>query len=555
MKKEQFFRLLGELDDRFLEKYRQIDMHLSRKAMRKKRTLRILVAAACLALLIGACVPVGMMVAKWMDEGYAGPGPDPGGESGVEHGTGEPPQQDSSVTIRSFEELEEMREMLECKDEQMLDAYLQKVLSGRIKSKQELANFVTLVDNMAYAWLIDGELTWLCYQKGPSAGTGEIYEVLYVTVTAPNGDWVRCNYQLSWTDVEKTINKLVQNSANENLLPAPLSTADGRLTLYVETRGPHPTYDGDFIEWWCVLDGQIVEIDYFVADADKIDTAALIGSLEVADSITDYLENVTEPVTTQPPRETESQWNPDEIPDFVKLGYLNIAVLDANGDVAYRVDAETLQSMNRSVEVEYVPGGTLILECYAAYDRSGTVVNYRCSAEGGAAEQISFSEIETELTVDVQAEYVHYLRFSVPMDNMVTDNGKGYFMTMLGDAFAEIDGWALFEYITVYLVDAGGFGLFDLEKTHCPSYEDYLEVQACIDAGQPPMTDVVEILGKPHGYDSAAGMRIFVWTAEDGGTITVHVLSPDAEPMQWDEILTAEYGGAVAHHAYYYKGE
>ena len=61
MKKERFFRLLGDLDDAILEKYRQMDAQLSRKAHQKKRTLRILAVAACLCLLIGACVPVGMM--------------------------------------------------------------------------------------------------------------------------------------------------------------------------------------------------------------------------------------------------------------------------------------------------------------------------------------------------------------------------------------------------------------------------------------------------------------------------------------------------------------
>jgi len=61
MKKEQFFSLIGDLDDRFLEKYRQMDLYLSQRAYRKKRTLRILAIAACLALVIGACVPVGMM--------------------------------------------------------------------------------------------------------------------------------------------------------------------------------------------------------------------------------------------------------------------------------------------------------------------------------------------------------------------------------------------------------------------------------------------------------------------------------------------------------------
>lgn len=61
MNKEQLFCLIGELDDRFLEKYRQMDLYLSQRAYRKKRTLRILAIAACLALVIGACVPVGMM--------------------------------------------------------------------------------------------------------------------------------------------------------------------------------------------------------------------------------------------------------------------------------------------------------------------------------------------------------------------------------------------------------------------------------------------------------------------------------------------------------------
>ena len=61
MKKERFFRLLGDLDDAILDKYRQMDAQLSRKAHQKKRMLRILAVAACLVLLIGACVPVGML--------------------------------------------------------------------------------------------------------------------------------------------------------------------------------------------------------------------------------------------------------------------------------------------------------------------------------------------------------------------------------------------------------------------------------------------------------------------------------------------------------------
>ena len=61
MKKQRFFRLLGDLDDQILEQYRQMDVELSHKALGRKRALRALIIAACLALLIGACVPVGML--------------------------------------------------------------------------------------------------------------------------------------------------------------------------------------------------------------------------------------------------------------------------------------------------------------------------------------------------------------------------------------------------------------------------------------------------------------------------------------------------------------
>ena len=788
MKKEQFFRLLGELDDRFLEKYRQIDLRLSHKAYRKKRTLRILAVAACLALLIGACVPVGMMIAQLGND---------------------PSVPQPSITLQSLAELETMREMIACEDEQVLNDYLHSITGGGAYSRQDLIDFLHLVDNTPYVQMIDGEITSLTYNK-----TDERFSV---SVEAENGDSLNVSYELGIFDVEKSMEKAAKKLGKNNLLSAPLSTEDGRLTLYTETR--EPSDNGDVIRWQGILDGIAVYIVYWVADADAVDTAALLDRLKIADSIVPqfpgyawantefgaFVENpeyerycgifetysipepwvwvnregyddpeaplsyfandlfsaeigslnyegtwpqtlegqaahiyrivengasytvyldattgvlmgweiggkaqtsiatseqemmdlayaylasyvrdpraytlqvtkeegyticsyvryvggmqtcdaltayfdsegaldsiiwgylgafrnleevpdklidtvradltemgrqyadateikikglhiapdgrvaldcslirpeveyqylaylteakgaqetepvTTEPVTTEPPRETESQIDWNDVPKFVKFGYLNIAVLDANGDVVYRVDAETLQSMKRSVEVEYVQGGTLILECYAAYNRSDKVRNYRCTAKDGVTEQIDLAEITTELEVDVQAEYVHYLRFSVPIDNMVTDSDRGYSMEMLGDyVYSSIEGRALMEYVTIYLVEAGESLLFDHDKEHFPSYEDYLEVQACIDAGRPPMTDVVEILGKPHGYDSAAGMRIFVWTAKDGGTITVHVISPDAEPMQWDEILTAEYGGAVANHAYYYAIE
>lgn len=254
MKKEQFFRLIGELDDRFLEKYRQIDLRLSHKAYRKKRTLRILAVAACLALLIGVCVPVGMMIAQL--------GKDPSTPT-------------PSIHLQSIAELETMREMIACEDEEILNDYLHGITGGGAYSRQDLIDFLNLVDNTPYARFIDGTVTSLTYNEADERFT--------VTVDAENGESVYVSYELGMSDVEKNMEKAAGKLGRKNLLSAPLSTEDGRLTLYTETR--EPSSNGDVIRWQGVLDGIAVYIVYWVADADTVDTAALLDSLEIAASV------------------------------------------------------------------------------------------------------------------------------------------------------------------------------------------------------------------------------------------------------------------------------
>ena len=254
MKKEQFFRLLGDLDDGILEQYRQMDAQLSQKMLRKKRVMRAIIIAACLALLIGACVPVGMMIAQ-LGNGPSDPLP--------------------TIHVQSLAELETMREMVECEDEQILNAYLHSITGGGARSRQDLIDFLKLVDSMPYARFIDGEITSLTYN--------ETDEWLSVSVEANNGKSLYCNYQLGVSDVEKQMAKATRKLGRQNLLSAPLSTGDGRLTLYTETR--EPSANGDVIRWQGVLDGIAVLIVYRVDDADAIDTATLLESVEIAASV------------------------------------------------------------------------------------------------------------------------------------------------------------------------------------------------------------------------------------------------------------------------------
>ncbi|MBQ5362765.1 MAG: hypothetical protein IIU63_05395 [Clostridia bacterium] len=61
MKHEKLIRGIGEVDDRILERYHDIDTRLARKHAKKAMALRMTAIAACMAVLLCACLPLSMM--------------------------------------------------------------------------------------------------------------------------------------------------------------------------------------------------------------------------------------------------------------------------------------------------------------------------------------------------------------------------------------------------------------------------------------------------------------------------------------------------------------
>ncbi len=61
MKRKQLFVELTELDDQLLAQYFTMDKELARKHARKRMRVRVLAVAACVAILLCACVPAGML--------------------------------------------------------------------------------------------------------------------------------------------------------------------------------------------------------------------------------------------------------------------------------------------------------------------------------------------------------------------------------------------------------------------------------------------------------------------------------------------------------------
>lgn len=84
------------------------------------------------------------------------------------------------------------------------------------------------------------------------------------------------------------------------------------------------------------------------------------------------------------------------------------------------------------------------------------------------------------------------------------------------------------------LFDRGG-------KMHKPSYEDYLKIKQGM-----TVVEIVEILGKPHGWDAGAGQRYFGWSLDNGDAVWIQLTIPNVEGPDWDGLLTEDYGGAVA---------
>lgn len=188
-----------------------------------------------------------------------------------------------SMIAHGLSDLNEMREMLNCGDEEAFNNYLQSGVSGT-KSRERLDEFVRLVDFLPLIKLFDGEITWIEHYNTSSVTTGEPVEGVRITTKALNGNWLSLNYYLN-TDATTGSTPILQNGS-------------GSVKILSETREPHPSEPGTLIKWNMTIDGISVFARYYVADADSVVTEALIRELEVyllGDTATPPTTNTTEP--------------------------------------------------------------------------------------------------------------------------------------------------------------------------------------------------------------------------------------------------------------------
>lgn len=193
----------------------------------------------------------------------------------------DPPEPPDSIEVRSMQDFAVMKEMIACEDEALVDQYLSGLYGGGAQSKDDLIAFVSLVEKTPYIAFLDGEIVWISLTKGKSVDTNTSYEVLYISTQASNGDWVRLEYLLSEKDVAGKIAKESAEEKDTSLITTPIRNQDGKITLHIETREKHPSDPGDVISWVANVDGIFTRVIYYTTNASKVDTASLLGELQI----------------------------------------------------------------------------------------------------------------------------------------------------------------------------------------------------------------------------------------------------------------------------------
>ena len=185
-----------------------------------------------------------------------------------------------SIEIYSIEKLNEMRDMLSCNDEVQLGEYIKSVADCGIQNKDDLFSFVKLIDSLPQMSILEGNITWIRFSHSISEDTGKETDVVYVTTKSENGDWTRIEYVLSITDVSRKISEERELIGDNSVLNNTVKSADGNLTLYIETRKPHPSDEGTMILWIGEVKGIFTMIHYYTGNSSNVNTDNLFGNIQ-----------------------------------------------------------------------------------------------------------------------------------------------------------------------------------------------------------------------------------------------------------------------------------
>ncbi len=175
-----------------------------------------------------------------------------------------------SISVRNLEQLNEMREMVKCEDDEKLYQYLRSIEGGGADTREDLEVFLELIDSLSIINLLDGTVTWIS-QQGGDLNTGEHCNVVYITYTASDGNWVRLEYFLSVNDISAEIERRKkEHGLIEYMLASPVCNKDRKVKIYSELRKKHVSGEGYVTEWVANIDGIFTKIVLYSNEKEQI---------------------------------------------------------------------------------------------------------------------------------------------------------------------------------------------------------------------------------------------------------------------------------------------
>ena len=230
------------------------------------------------------------------------------------------PPMKRSVSVDSLEELSQLRELMFCTDQQELESSL---LKFGFFNVNDLSIFLEIVDSVPYPNVMDGDITWIAYDEYEE---NIEYTVLYVTVTAENGYSARIIYRPRLVDPVSTAELRASEAAS--LISQPISSEDGRVTIWAEFRDSHPVYpNANYVEWIAIIDGIFTEILYVFPNTDNINTEEFLESISISSIAQLYtvapelMEQISEGMTYKEVKEIIGALRKDVSSDAIVFEY------------------------------------------------------------------------------------------------------------------------------------------------------------------------------------------------------------------------------------------
>ena len=184
-----------------------------------------------------------------------------------------------SISVDSLAELDKMREMISCTDEEVLNNYLRSLSGGGARSRDDLILFLNVLDSLPILEIIDGEIIWISYFFDDEDKEDD---VVIISTKSANGDWVRVEYLINESNVGAEIKR--REAAGEyrhSTIDTPIQSKAGRIQVYSEVREDHPSGIGYLINWNVVVDGILTRVVYYSEDIDDMHAESLFDDLKI----------------------------------------------------------------------------------------------------------------------------------------------------------------------------------------------------------------------------------------------------------------------------------